>query len=159
MSRGLLEEQIIFPTKPGRDYWAQYRNAQRTFLCAQGKFPNFLDKAVQQILWRSLSDIEGVGLIEASNVCKSWINSYKAHQLYWKTHYFSGIQWTVNKQLAKRPFITNKYFLWAAFCLHTEEHSSLRSPPYRGVVIWHSSKAFYTETTYSPRREWLTMQK
>lgn len=25
--------------------------------------------------------------------------------------------------------------------------------PYREVVMWHSSKAFYTETTYSPRRE------
>ena len=58
MSRGLLEEQIIFSTKPKRDYWAQYRNAQRTFLCAQGKFPNFLDKARQQILWKSLCDIE-----------------------------------------------------------------------------------------------------
>lgn len=58
MSRGLLEEQIIFSTKPKRDYWAQYRNAQRTFLCAQGKFPNFLDKAGQQILWKSLCDIE-----------------------------------------------------------------------------------------------------
>ena len=45
MSRGLLEEKIIFSTKPKRDYWEQYRNAQRTFLCAQGKFPNFLDKA------------------------------------------------------------------------------------------------------------------
>lgn len=54
MSRGLLEEQIIFSTKPKRDYWAQYRNAQRTFLCAQGKFPNFLDKDGQQILRKSL---------------------------------------------------------------------------------------------------------
>lgn len=58
MSRGLLEEQIIFSTKPKRDYWAQYRNAQRTFLCAQGKSPNFLDKAGQQILWKSFCNIE-----------------------------------------------------------------------------------------------------
>lgn len=60
MSRGLLEEQIIFSTKPKRDYRAQYRNAQRTVLCARGKFPNFLDKAGQQILWKSLCDIEDV---------------------------------------------------------------------------------------------------
>lgn len=58
MSWGLLEEQIIFSTKPKRDYWAQYRNAQRTFLCAQGKFSNFLDNAGQQILWKSWFDIE-----------------------------------------------------------------------------------------------------
>lgn len=58
MSRGLLEEQIIFSTKPKRDYWAQYRNAQRTFLCAQGKFPNFLDKDGQQILRKSLCGTE-----------------------------------------------------------------------------------------------------
>lgn len=25
--------------------------------------------------------------------------------------------------------------------------------PHREVVMWHSSKAFYTETTYSPRSE------
>lgn len=58
MSQGLLEEQIIFSTK--RDYWAQYRNAQRTFLCAQGKFPNFLDKDGEQILRKSLCGTEDI---------------------------------------------------------------------------------------------------
>lgn len=60
MSQGLLEEQIIFSTKPKRDYWAQYRNAQRTFLCAQGKFPNFLDKDGEQILRKSLCGTEDI---------------------------------------------------------------------------------------------------
>jgi len=48
----------MFSTKPKRDYWAQYRNAQRTFLCVQWKFSNFLNKAGQQILWKSLCDIK-----------------------------------------------------------------------------------------------------
>lgn len=81
MSRGLLEEQIIFSTKPKRDYWAQYRNAQRTFLCAQGKFPNFLDKAGQQILWKSLCDIEDTGKEELWRMVETLIKKKQTKKI------------------------------------------------------------------------------
>lgn len=85
MSRGLLEEQIIFSTKPKRDYWAQYRNAQRTFSGAQGKFSNFLDKAGQQILLKSWCNIEDASKKRSRVVEKGKLYLLKTLKLKQKT--------------------------------------------------------------------------
>lgn len=56
MSQGYEPSSPGGTTKPKRDYWAQYRNAQRTVLCAQGKFSNFLDRTGQQKSWCNAED-------------------------------------------------------------------------------------------------------
>lgn len=182
MSQGLLEEQIIFPTKPKRDYWAQYRNARRTVFSAQGKFSNFLDRTRQRKSW---CDVEETW--NRRNITKNHQQSKKIYsnlltinrkredcsRVFFSTfsvHHEtnSPLLWTKHTKiisLAGASLYLPRYNEWI-LCFVTSVLKVLQRlaficemPPYWGVVMWHSSKAFYTETTYSPRREWLTMQK
>lgn len=166
-----------FPTKPKRDYWAQYRNAQRTVFSAQGKFSNFLDRTRQRKSWCDVED-----MWNRRNITRNHQQFKKIYRNLFTinpkreecSRFFSHLfctSWnkcilTLDKtqnnnialSIAGAFLYLHCYNEWI-FSFVTSVLKVLQLGIHLWDVMWHSSKAFYTETTYSPRREWLTMQK